>query len=417
MTMNIKLIILLALLFTEIPSYSCTIFYVVQGNEIFAGNNEDWENPNSKMWFYPADNNKHGWIKFGWGSGFPQGGMNDQGLFWDASSGIYLAMPISEANKEKYNGALMQKIIEECTNIQEALEIFANYYCEDQYKAQYLLGDSLGNSIIVEGDNFIPISGNHQILTNFYHSNHELGGYPCWRYNTANDMLNENYNLTPYFIGSILDATHQKGKYPTQYSTIYDLKNNQIYLFHYHNYEEFIKIDLIKELKKGYRSYNIPDLFSKIKLLTPEDGEEIKSTSITITWEGVPENNYEVIISTDPEFMDNNSKYQVNMNHRLNDHSSFLYFLPVLLLMIPWVKRKKVIYSSIILIVVLYSSQCTEEETIIKPEEQVSMINETISNLQPNTKYYWKIKAHQKNQNDFYSETLTRSFTTVNFNN
>jgi len=43
----------------------------------------------------------------------------------------------------------------------------------------------------------------------------DLGGYPCWRYETADNMLGGTYNLTPYFVGSVLDATHQEGKYPT----------------------------------------------------------------------------------------------------------------------------------------------------------------------------------------------------------
>ena len=414
MKIKVFLFVLLSVFLTGIQLYSCTIFYVAKDNKIFAGNNEDWEDPYSKMWFYPPENNKHGWIKFGWGSGFPQGGMNDQGLFWDASSGAYLAMPISEANKEKYTGALMQKVIEECANIEEALEVFANYYCEDQYKAQYLIGDSLGNSIIVEGDNFIPIEGNYQVLTNFYHSNPDLGGYPCWRHETAINMLSSNYDLTSYFMGSVLAATHQEGKYPTQYSNIYDLKNNQIYLFHYHNYEEFIKIDLIEELNKGYRSFNIPELFSRVKLLTPADGEEIESTSVTLTWEGISDSNYEVILSTDPEFADDNSKCLANTNPEPSVHSGFLYFLPGLFLVIPWIRRKRIIYSSMmILFVVFCCSQCKKEETSV-PEVQVIEMTETISNLLPNTTYYWRIKAHQKNQNDFHSETLTRCFSIGN---
>ena len=412
MKIKVILFVLLSILFTGIPLYACTIFYVVKDNKIFAGNNEDWENPSSKMWFYPAENNKHGWIKFGWGSGFPQGGMNDQGIFWDASSGAYLAMPISEATKEKYTGALMQKVIEECANIEEVLEIFANYYCEDQYRAQYLVGDSLGNSIIVEGDNIINIASNFQVLTNFYHSHTDLGGYPCWRYETAKDMLSSNYNLTPYFIGSILDATHQEGRYPTQYSNIYDLKNNHIFLFHYYNYEEFIKIDLVNELNQGYRSFDIPDLFSRVKLLTPEDGEEIESTSVTLSWEGIPGNNYEVILYTDPEFLNNNSKYQVNTNSGLIVHSGFLYFLPGLLLVIPWIRKKRIPYfSMMILLAVLLNSECTKSE-IPTPEIQVVEMTKTISNLSPNSTYYWKIKAHALNQDDFYSETLTRCFNT-----
>ena len=416
MKIKVILFLLLIFLFTGIKVYSCTIFYVVKDNKIFAGNNEDWEDPYSKMWFYPAENNKHGWIKFGWGSGFPQGGMNDQGLFWDASSGAYLAMPISEANKEKYAGALMQKVIEECANINQALDVFANYYCEDQYKAQYLVGDSLGNSIIVEGDNFIPMDGNYQVLTNFYHSHPDLGGYPCWRYETATNMLSDNYDLTPYFIGSILSATHQEGKYPTQYSNIYDLNNIRIYLFHYHNYQEFIKFDLLNELNKGYRSFNIPDLFSNMKLLTPANGEEIESTSITLTWEGIPGSNYEVILSADPDFLDDNTKYLANTTPELFVHSDYLYFLPGLLLIIPWIRRKRIIYSSMMFFVmVLCCSQCKKEEISI-PEEQIIEMTKTINNLLPNTTYYWKIQAQQKNQTDFHSETLTRFFITGSSN-
>ena len=406
-------LLVLVLLFTGIRLNACTIFYVAKDNKIFAGNNEDWKDPYSKMWFYPPENNKHGWIKFGWGSGFPQGGMNDQGLFWDASSGAHLAMPLSEANKEKYSGPLMQKVIEECANTEEALAIFAEYYCEDQYKAQYLIGDSLGNSIIVEGDNIIPNDSTYQVLTNFYHSHPDLGGYPCWRHEIAVDMLSSNDDLTAYFIGSILDATHQEGNYPTQYSNIYDLKNCHIYLFYYHNHEEFIEIDLIEELNKGYRSFDIPGLFSRIKLLSPADGKKIKATSVTLRWEGIPENSYEVIYSIDPQFTETNSKCKTVKFPGHTNQSHILYFLP-LLFMIPWIKRKRIIYPSmIILFAVLFSSQCKKEETPT-PEVQLVEMTETISNLLSDTTYYWKIKAHPKNQDDFHSETLTRHFRTGN---
>jgi len=411
-TSAILLLILLSL-FANVRLYACTIFYVAKDNKIFAGNNEDWKDPYSKIWFYPAENNKYGWIKFGWGSGFPQGGMNDQGLFWDASAGAYLAMPLSEANKEKYPGPLMQKVIEECANTEEVLAIFAEYYCEDQYKAQYLVGDSLGNSIIVEGDHIISIDSTYQVLTNFYHSHPDLGGYPCWRHEVAVDMLSSNNDLSAYFIGSILDATHQEENYPTQYSNIYDLKNCHIYLFHYHNYEEFIEIDLIEELKKGYRSFDLPGLFSRIKLLAPAEGEKITSTSVTLKWEGIPGNSYEVIYSTDPAFTETNSKCMTGTLPELSNHAQLLYFLP-LLLMIPWIKRKRIIYPSmIILSVVLFSSQCKKEETPT-PEVQLEEMTETISNLLPDTTYYWKIKAHAKNQDDFHSETITRYFRTGN---
>lgn len=404
--------VLISILLLSMKLYSCTVFYVTDGNIIFAGNNEDWKDSYTKMWFYPSEADKYGWIKFGYGSGFPQGGMNDQGLFWDGTSNPYLAMPLSEANKEKYPGPLMQKIIEECANIQEVTDIFQEYYCEDQYRAQYIVGDSLYNSVIVEGDNIISMQGNYLVLTNFYHSHPDLGGYPCRRYDTAVEMISNNDNLTTYFIGSVLAATHQEGNYPTQYSNIYNLKNCQIYLFHFHNYEEFIKIDLKEELNKGYRSFDVPDLFSKVRLLTPANGENIASTSVKFCWEGLPGNSYEVIYSTDAGFTENNSKCLTFLYSDLTNYSNFTYSLFGLLLIIPWIKRKKLIYPSVmILFVVFFIPQCKKDD-ISTQEVQVVEMTETISNLLPDTTYYWKIKAQNITQDDFCSETVTRHFNT-----
>lgn len=152
------------------PLYPCTVFYATDGNTILGGNNEDWSDSKTKIWFFPPEEGKHGWVKFGFAGGFPQGGLNDQGLFWDATGCAYLEMPYSEANKEKYYGPLMEKVIEECASVQEALIVFENYYCDDQYKAQYLIGDATGASMIVEGDSIIMKNGDYQVATNFYHS-------------------------------------------------------------------------------------------------------------------------------------------------------------------------------------------------------------------------------------------------------
>ena len=41
------------------PCYACTIFYVYRNGIILAGNNEYWKDPNTRMWFYSAEENKH----------------------------------------------------------------------------------------------------------------------------------------------------------------------------------------------------------------------------------------------------------------------------------------------------------------------------------------------------------------------
>ena len=62
----------------------------------------------------------------------------------------------------------------------------------------------------------------------------------------------------------ILAAVHQEGNYVnTLYSNIYDLKKKLVYLYHFHNFENKLIIDLKEELKKGKHSYDLPSLFPK----------------------------------------------------------------------------------------------------------------------------------------------------------
>jgi hypothetical protein len=396
-------------------SYSCTIFYAVQNGVILAGNNEDWKDPYTHMWFYPADESSHGWIKFGFGSGFPQGGMNDQGLFWDATAGPYLAMPYSEANKILIDGPVMQKVIEECANIAEALEIFNQYYCEDQYNAQYILGDSSGHSMIVEGDNVILNENNFQVLTNFIQSHPDLGGYPCWRYEKAKELLENCDSLTAWFAGTVLASTHQEGKYPTQYSNIYDLKARIIYLFYYHNYEEFLFINLQDELKKGYNTYSIPQIFSKVSLVSPYDGETISGSSVTLKWKGLPNSQYEIVLSKNPDYTDaliTGIKF-IETQDTQSTKAAILFPVALVISLILLIKRNKARYLFPAFVCLCLLVNCDKEDTTNEEADNTIEFSEIIEGLEPDTAYYWKIKSSTGYTDNFFTETATQSFKTL----
>jgi len=175
--MNLKiLLIALILIFLE-SMFTCTIIYTAESDTPLGGGNEDHNDPYTFMTVYPTEDGKLGWIKFSFGSGFPQAGMNEAGVFWDGASAPYLAMPYSVANKELYDGPIMEKVIEECSSCEEAQNVFDQYYCSDQFNAQYLVGDSLGCSMIIEGDEIAVNEGGYQVLTNFNVNHPETGGY------------------------------------------------------------------------------------------------------------------------------------------------------------------------------------------------------------------------------------------------
>ena len=394
--------------------FTCTIFYAARNNMVLSGNNEDWSDPNTFMTFYPPEAGKLGWVKFGFQNGFPQGGMNEKGLFWDGASTPYLAMPYCEENKEKYNGVLMQKVIEECSTTQEAFAVFEEYYCDDLYNAQYLIGDSTGTSIILEGDEIFGSDEDFQIMTNFCQSQYEPGNSPCWRYNTVEEMLQNGDEISTVSFGWILSATHQQGSYPTQYSNIYDNKNCIIYLFYLHNYEEYITIDLNQELAKGFKEYNIPSLFSNINMIYPDYDEVVNSTSVTFRWEGKANSTYELYCSDNLDLTDcepiiiGSFSFLKSTPRNLNLLISGIFITAFL-----GTLRKRILFILLtVFIVILILLSCSQKSTSPSGDDIIEF-SQTVENLEPDTTYYWKLIAHSEEESDFSSETVVYPFYTT----
>jgi hypothetical protein len=238
----------------------CTIFYAADVQEVLGGNNEDWRNPLTKVWFLPAEKGKYGRMYVGFDNYYPQGGVNDQGLFFDAT-----ATPRKEAVLSKdrpvYGGILLAKMMEECATVEEALDLFGRYDLGFMEGAQFLIGDRKGASAVIEGDVILRSAGRFQVLTNFRQSEYGDGPYPCRRFTAATKMLAEAPEISVELFRDILDATHAGPPYPTQYSCIYDLKRGLVYLYHYHDFDHVVVLHLAEELSKGERFLDLPGLF------------------------------------------------------------------------------------------------------------------------------------------------------------
>jgi penicillin V acylase-like amidase (Ntn superfamily) len=124
---TIVTITLVFLLFISAGSaLACTMVMVAKGDVMLAGNNEDWNDPDTKMWIYPATKDKYGRICFGFGNGFTQGGMNDQGLFIDGNALSPTGWkPVP--GKPYFQGNLMDHILEHCATVDEAIAFFKKY--------------------------------------------------------------------------------------------------------------------------------------------------------------------------------------------------------------------------------------------------------------------------------------------------
>lgn len=85
----------------------CTVVYASDGTVALGGNNEDYINPRTRVWFIPGEEGGYGRVYFGFDDYHAQGGMNEAGLFFDGL-GLDATYPVDKEGKEPYQGNLVQ---------------------------------------------------------------------------------------------------------------------------------------------------------------------------------------------------------------------------------------------------------------------------------------------------------------------
>jgi hypothetical protein len=105
------------------------------------------------------------------------------------------------------------------------------------------------------------------VSTNFNLAYPQNGSEPCWRYNMATRMLEKTIKRSDLDVGElrlVLDAVHQEGpSYNTVYSNIFDLRQGLVYLYHWHQFDEVVVLDVEESLAQGASSGRIETLFSQ----------------------------------------------------------------------------------------------------------------------------------------------------------
>jgi len=262
------------------PGQGCTVIYAASGDLAFGGNNEDSHNPLTRAWFIPASDGRYGRVYFGYDDNGPQGGLNDQGLFFDGLYVPYKALDAS-AQKPDFPGgplAMFDEVMAKSATVDEALAFFDRYSRPGLEAGQLFFGDKAGNSAIVEGDAIMRKQGSYQIATNFRQS--ETPGPPYFdgRYNTADELLSQAGSYSVELIRQVLDATHQEDYAQTVYSQVYDLKQGLIYIYLFHDYRNVTTLNLAGELAKG------PHMVSFASLFPENQAYEQWSLQMTDNW-------------------------------------------------------------------------------------------------------------------------------------
>jgi hypothetical protein len=238
----------------------CSVFYATDGDLALAGNNEDFLIPLTKVWFVPATSDSFGGVYFGFDNYFAQGGMNDQGLFFDGLA-LSEAVPVDVEGKEPAPAPPGDLILAGCGTVACVVEMFERYSFGESWSFQLFFGDATGESVIIEPGEIIRQRGGYQVATNFRQSVTPDDEITCPRYLTAVDLLDSMTILSVENMRDVLDAVHVEEGSQTLYSNVYDLTHRLVHVYYFHDYEHSVVFDLTEELAEGAHGYDLPALF------------------------------------------------------------------------------------------------------------------------------------------------------------
>jgi len=243
----------------SMPVHACTIFVLTDTNRALFCNNEDWKDPQTRIWFVPhsrgfsSDTNGYGCAYVGFGNGWGQGGVNIEGLAFDWVAG-YKASWQRDPKMKSTKGNPAERMLESCATVQEAVAFFQSHWEPSFSYAKILVADRTGASVIIGAtDSQLDIKMVKESRGFGY------GGQVVER------MLAQDAAPTLANAAKILQAASQQGQYATKYSNVFDLKSGDIFLFRFPDQPDAVKLNLADELKKGRHGYDIPKAAEQVR--------------------------------------------------------------------------------------------------------------------------------------------------------
>lgn len=260
--MKIKSFILFALL-SYLHTNACSMYKITMFGKTFVGNNEDYWNPNTRIWFEKGKMAEYGSMFVGFDNLFAQGGMNEKGLAVDGFS-VKSRVVQKNSNKLQFYDNIMKDALKKCQNTNEVFTMLSKYDLSPLNGSMLLFIDKEGCYLVVEADTMIKGKEDKYLLSNFCPSKTpNLNSVKIPFYQNGRKMLDAKADTNINYLKSLSDTLHQdwKGMGGTLYTTIYDINNGIIYLYLYHDYNHQANFNLKDELAKGDHVLEMASLF------------------------------------------------------------------------------------------------------------------------------------------------------------
>lgn len=129
-TAVLVLFIFILFLTTWIDAFPCTGVTAKTSKGILVGSNEDYNSTFRDIIarIRPAQNGEYGYLATGFERHtYFMMALNDQGLFLDMFALPSVFQWVRDPKKLDYNGSIEQKIMEECANVEQAIDLLYKY--------------------------------------------------------------------------------------------------------------------------------------------------------------------------------------------------------------------------------------------------------------------------------------------------
>jgi hypothetical protein len=236
----------------------CSVFTIAKGDQVFFGGNDDYIHPDSYYWVDPQG---YGAIWIGTPDNVQQG-VNSKGLAYDGNG-----LPRVDVNPHLeripvsggYSSYPIQ-ILRENATVEEVITWVNTHQWHSYMHDQLHFADATGDAVVIsagaDGELVFTrkLQGDgHLVSTNFNVANPSNGDYPCWRYETAQEMLegllNQDSQLTAQDAASVLEAVHVADITGwTRESLVADLPNGVVYLYYFHQFDKPVVLNVAEEI-------------------------------------------------------------------------------------------------------------------------------------------------------------------------
>ena len=241
------------------------MYKITKGGKTFVGDNVDYWDANSRMWFENAQGDEMGAVYFGFDNLYPQGAMNEAGLVYGSLNVTPREVP---ANKHllSFDGRMvMRDIMKKCKTVGEVYSKLILYNRTPIGDGMLYFVDQSGDYLIVEVDTMIRGNDSHYVISNFCPSQTpDFSTVEIPFFQSARKMMKAQVDTSLNYLTTLSDTLHQSWANNvggTQYTLIFNISEGSFQLFYYHDYKNPIKFNLKTELSRGDRTVSIPDVF------------------------------------------------------------------------------------------------------------------------------------------------------------